>query len=364
MRDEQPILLNPGPVKLTERVRAALTKVDLCHREPEFADLMLEIKSRLRAVYREAAHDYEAVLLSGSGTLAVEAMFQSLLPRRGKLLTLANGAYGERIHDLVTISGKASKLVRADWPEPMDLKSAERILAEDPAVTHVAAVHNETTTGRLNDLDSLGALCRRYDKPLLLDAVSSFGGERVEFERWNLAALAATANKCLHAAPGLSFVLARRDCLEPGEGEKSPAGAIYLDLFRYYEAQKSGFSPYTMTTHAAVAFREALEELEREGGYEARMARYREVSGRIRQGLGALGVECFLESHCYSSMISSFYLPEGYDYDRLHDVLRREGFVIYAGQGGLAHRIFRIANMGWLTDADVERLIEVFRRGI
>jgi 2-aminoethylphosphonate-pyruvate transaminase len=360
---DRPILLNPGPVTLTDRVRNALSSVDLCHREPEFAALMIEIKDRLLHVYPESRTDHAAVVLSGSGTLAVEAMLQSLLPGDGKTLTLANGVYGERIHDMITTSGKRSIMVKAGWPEPMDLAEAERLLAGDPDITHVAAVHNETTTGRLNDLDALGRLCRRYDKPLLLDAVSSFGGERIEFSDWNLAALATTANKCLHAAPGLCCVIARRDLLEDGSvRDESPAGSIYLDLFRYHQAQKKGFSPYTMTTHAAVALREALCELQESGGWQARHARYRELSARLRRDLDALGMSRFLPEDDYCSMISSFYLPRGYDYESLHDELKQAGFVIYAGQGGLFHAIFRIANMGAISDADADRLVGIFRR--
>ena len=371
---EPPILLNPGPVTLTRRVRESLSRVDLCHREPEFAALMLEIKAGLLRVYPEAVPEYEAIVLSGSGTLAVEAMLQSLLPADGKTLTLANGVYGERIHDMIATSGRRSVMVRADWPEPMDLARAERLLESDPEITHVAAVHNETTTGRLNDIDALGELCRRHGKPLLLDAVSSFGGERIECEKWNLAALATTANKCLHGAPGLCCVLVRRDLLEdppgraglvrPGAGPAaaSPAGSIYLDLFRYHEAQRAGFSPYTMTTHAAVALREALCELEEGGGWRARRARYRELSKRLRRELDALGMGRFLPEDATCSMISSFHLPRGCDYQTLHDHLKREGFVIYAGQGGLFHSIFRVANMGAVSDADADRLIGIFRR--
>lgn len=358
----RPILLNPGPVTLTDRVRQSLASIDLCHREPEFAALILDIKARLLRVYPEAESGYEAIVLSGSGTLAVEAMMQSLVPADGKVLTLANGVYGERIDDMLATSKKRSLIVKAAWPDPMDLAAAERLLRDDPEITHVAAVHNETTTGRLNDLDALGALCRRYRKPLLLDAVSSFGGERIAFEDWNIAALATTANKCLHAAPGLCCVIARRALLENRGEDRSPAASIYLDLFRYHQSQKKGFSPYTMTTHAAVALREALCEMQQGGGWQARHARYRELSDRLRKELAAFGIGRFLAEEDYCSMISSFSLPEGYDYDTLHDALKREGFVIYAGQGGLFHSIFRIANMGAISDADADRLLGVFRR--
>ena len=132
----RPILLNPGPVTLTDRVRQSLASIDLCHREPEFAALVLDIKARLLRVYPEAESGYEAIVLSGSGTLAVEAMMQSLVPADGKVLTLANGVYGERIDDMLATSKKRSLIVKAAWPDPMDLAAAERLLRDDPEITH------------------------------------------------------------------------------------------------------------------------------------------------------------------------------------------------------------------------------------
>jgi len=141
----------------------------------------------------------------------------------------------------------------------------------------------------------------------------------------------------------------------------SEASSLYLDLFKTYGEQKNGFSPFTQATHACVALREALEELEDQGGWESRRERYRAISRRLRQELAALGIESFLPEEAGSVTMSSFKLPRGMTYQGLHDILREEGFVIYAGPGGLYHAIFRIANMGDILDSDVDRLINVFR---
>ena len=352
------LLLNPGPVTLTDRVRASLQQEDQCHREPEFAQLVLDIKAGLNAVYEEAGDRYDTVLMSGSGTCAVEAMVASLIPRTGKALVIANGVYGERMASMLEAHGKQSVLVRSAWTEPMDLAAVERILSQDDGVTHVLAVHNETTTGRINDIDALGAILRRHRVPLLLDAVSSFAGEVVRYEEWNLAAFAATANKCLHGVPGICFVQTRKDLLESGT---SGAPSVYLDLFRYFESQKKGSSPFTQAVHVCFALAEALAELRDSGGWESRRERYRHLSKTIRRELTGLGIRGFLQEHEYCSMLSSFHLPEGVSYAELHDLLKEAGFVIYAGQGGLHHSMFRIANMGDIRDEDLERLIRVFR---
>lgn len=353
------ILLNPGPVVLTERVRQALMREDLCHREPEFAALCLEVKSRLLRAYPAAEGRFEALLLTGSGTAAVEAMLASLVPRDGKALVVSNGVYGERMADMVRAHGKALSQVRSEWLAPMDLEEVERRLSADPAVTHVACIQSETTTGRLNDVAHLGALCRRHGRPLLLDAVSSFGVEELDFERWNLEAVAATANKCLHGAPGISFVLASRAALARGGGH---APSVYLDLARYHAVQESGFSPFTQAVHVIRALREALAELEDEGGVAARRARYRALAGRIRRAARDLGLASLVPEAELGATLSSFRLPPDTGYAELHDGLKEAGFVIYAGQGALAATMFRIANMGDVHEDDVDRLFTALGR--
>jgi 2-aminoethylphosphonate-pyruvate transaminase len=348
-----PKLLNPGPVTLTDRVRAALGRPDLCHREPEFASLALGVMARLGEVYAPGAAAYRAVLLTGSGTAAVEAMVGSLVPRGGRALVAANGVYGERIADMLRAHGKAFDVAAAEWTAPIDLEEVETRLATG-TYTHVIAVHHETTTGRLNDIDALGARCRQHGVPLLLDAVSSFGGEEIRFDEWNLEACAATANKCLHGVPGASFVLARKDAFERPSG----APSVYLDLHRYLRAQESGYSPFTQSPHVLYALDEALAELFEEGGWRARRSHYRTLTDRVRRGLSAIGVEPLLSRDESSAMLTAYHLPLGVTYDELHDRLKDDGYVIYAGQGFLDGRIFRIAVMGDLDVDDMDRVVE------
>jgi len=352
------ILLNPGPVTLTERVRAALTREDVCHREPEFAALTRELRQGLEGVYPAARGRFTAVLLSGSGTCAVEAMLASLVPRNGKVLVVANGVYGERMAAMVRAHGRGLVEARAEWLAPMDLAAAERALSADSGITHVAAVQHETTTGRLNDVAALAALCRRHEKPLLLDGVSSFAGETIDFAAWPLAAVAGTANKCLHAVPGVCFVLVENGLLAANAPREAPS--VYLDLFRYVEPQRGGSSPYTQAVHACFALQEALRELADQGGWHARHERYRALTGRIRSALAELGVAPLLPAAESSALLTAYRLPPGHTYPTLHDALKAAGFVIYAGQGNLGDEIFRIAVMGDVRDDDVDRLLTPF----
>ncbi|MBW4490621.1 MAG: 2-aminoethylphosphonate--pyruvate transaminase [Trichocoleus desertorum ATA4-8-CV12] len=352
------ILLNPGPVTLSDRVRQALLRGDWCHREPEFAELTLDIKCRLVQVYPEAIQEYEAVLLTGSGTCAVEAMLSTLIPQQGKALVVCNGVYGERMAAMIAAHRKAIATVTSEWHKPMDLATIENYLIHDPAITHVVAVHHETTTGRLNDIAKLGQLCKRREVALLLDTVSSFGAEAIDFANWNLEACASTANKCLHGVPGLAFVLVKRSVFET---RTSAANSLYLDLYRYYQEQKQGFSPFTQAVQVAFALQEALKELEELGGWKTRHLRYRMLAQRIRGELKSLGFDLLLPDSDCSISLTSFQLLPNLSYTEIHDSLKRADFIIYAGQGGLKNSIFRIANMGDIQNEDVDRLLNCFR---
>ncbi|HCF58254.1 MAG TPA: 2-aminoethylphosphonate--pyruvate transaminase [Myxococcales bacterium] len=359
-KSSRKLLLNPGPVTLTERVRGALAREDLCHREPEFVELQRDVQARLARVYPEAEKDYEAVMITGSGTAAVEAMVGSLVPADGKALVVVNGVYGERIASILAAQKKPYVTVTGDWTRPFDLKEVEKKLIADPAITHVAAIHHETTTGRLNRVDQLGALCRERNVSLLLDTVSSFGGEEIRFDEWNLEACAATANKCLHGVPGMAFVLARKRAFTE---RKSGATSVYLDLYKHQQHAASGYPPFTPAVHSLFALQEALGELEEAGGWRARHERYAALSRQVMVGLRELGIELFLESpEVYSVILASYKMPSGLSYELLHDTLKDAGFIIYAGQGSFAGTIFRISTMGALTAADMDRLLAEVRK--
>ena len=225
------ILLNPGPVSLSPQVRAALQGEDLCHREPEFAALTQRIRHKLETLYADAQPDYAAVLLTGSGSAAVEAMLSTFARHDAPTLVISNGVYGERMASMLQRQRKPYVPLAFAWGATIDLIQVTATLDSQPGIKHVAIVHHETTTGKLNALDDLAALCQSRDIGLLVDAVSSFGGEAIPFARWRPAAIAGTANKCLHGIPGVSLVLTPHAALS---NARSLATTLYLDLELYY----------------------------------------------------------------------------------------------------------------------------------
>ncbi|RAQ03752.1 2-aminoethylphosphonate aminotransferase [Burkholderia cepacia] len=348
------LLLNPGPVTLTERVRRSLLQPDLCHRESEFFDLQDEARARLVAAYELDPAEWAAVLMTGSGTAAVESMIAALVPQDGKLLVIENGVYGERITQIATQYGIAHEVLKHEWMQAPDLAQIAARL-DAGGYSHVAVIHHETTTGRLNDLGAIAGVCRSRGVKMLVDGVSSFGAEAIDFAGGDIDAVAATANKCLHGVPGAAFVIVRRSALA-----KAVSRTYYLDLGRLAKLQDQRNTPFTPSVHAYYALVEALREFDEAGGWRARHAHYKALADQAQAGLAARGMPLVLPEGESSVVLRAYRLPQGVTYETLHDGLKARGFVIYAGQGGLSKELFRISTMGAIQAADVDRLLEGF----
>jgi 2-aminoethylphosphonate-pyruvate transaminase len=303
---------------------------------------------------------WTAVLMTASGTAAVESMMAALVPSAGRVLIVENGVYGERMAQICAQYGIAHERLVGDWMLAPDLDAIASRL-DSPGhggrFTHLAVVHHETTTGRLNDLNALSAVCRPRGVYLLVDGVSSFGAEEIDFTDEPLAAVAATANKCLHGVPGASFVIARRGALS-----QAAARTYYLDLTRLARLQDQRGTPFTPAVHVYYALLEALREYADEGGRAARHQRYASLAEQVRSGLAALGIDAVISPRESSVVLRAYGLPQGMSYATLHDALKGAGFVIYAGQGDLSKTLFRISTMGHLNSSDIDRLLQAFAR--
>lgn len=352
------LLLNPGPVTLSARVRQSLLQPDLCHRETEFYDLQDEARTRLLAAYDLDPQQWAAVLMTASGTAAVESMLAALVPDKGRVLVVENGVYGERMSQICAQYRIRMDRLVGDWLQAPDLARLAARLDKAPLskrFTHVAVVHHETTTGRLNELGALGELCRERGVELLVDGVSSFGAEPIDFGNASLGAVAATANKCLHGVPGAAFVVVRRRALA-----EAASRTYYLDLQRLARLQDARNTPFTPSVQAYYALVEALREYAEQGGRAARYDKYAGLAEQVRTGLAALGIDSLLAPADSSVVLRAYRLPGATPYDVLHDALKAAGFVIYAGQGKLSPTLFRISTMGDLTAADIDRLVARF----
>lgn len=354
------ILLNPGPVNVSERVRKALLRPDLCHRESEFAELLHGIRQKLlKAFVPGAESDYTVVALTGSGTAAVEAAVLSSVPLGKRVLVINNGVYGQRISSMVGVHRLGVSEFKLEWDTRPDPEKLRLALRQHPEVHVVAMVHHETTTGLINPVKEIAEVVDSQNRVFIVDSVSGLGGEALDIAGPHIYMVAGSAGKCIQGFPGASFVLVRKGFMERMKGY--PKRSWYLHLPHYYEDEEKGSIPFTPAVQGYYAFDEALNELLEEG-VANRIQRYRKAATLIRHRLGVLGLKPVLPPELQSNTITSYYLPAGLTYQTLHDRLKEQGYVIYAGQGQLESKIFRVANMGALAEQDIEGFLAAFRQ--
>jgi 2-aminoethylphosphonate-pyruvate transaminase len=348
------ILLTPGPLTTRPRTRRAMLK-DWGSREAPFIALTAELRRRLLDV-AQAGEAFTAVPLQGSGTFIVEAALSTLLGPSSKLLVLVNGAYGER---MVRIAQRLGRTVAAlTWPEHAAIAPARvaEALGADPAVTHVAMVHCETTTGLLNPLDEIAEVVARAGPALIVDAMSSFGALPIDLRRTPAAAVLASSNKCLEGAPGLGFAIVRQAELGQAAGQSSSLSLDLHDQWRGFEA--NGQWRFTPPVQVVAALVEALRQLEAEGGPAARLARYAENFRVLTEGMAPLGFEPYLEPGLQSAVIATFRPPRDrvFVFNDFYRALADNGFVIYPGKLS-QEETFRIGCIGAVGPRDFRRLV-------
>jgi 2-aminoethylphosphonate-pyruvate transaminase len=346
------ILLNPGPVNVSPRVTAALARGDLCHREPEANELLARIRRRLVEAFAPRG-DFGAVLVSGSGTAALETAVTSVLSETGRLLIVSNGVYGERMAAMAAAARLPHTVVETSWTSPPDLPRLAHEAAA-PDVEAIAVVHHETTTGLINPVAEVGRVARAHGKLLLVDSVSGLAGDALDLDAVGADLVVGTGGKCIQGFPGLAFVLVREEVMP--RLLTHPRRSLYLSLAGYWEAQERRTTPFTPAVQIAYALDEALAELLEEG-VDARIARYAAAATLLRAGFTRLGLQGLLPAERRSNTITALHIPPGHTYATLHDGLKLRGFVIYEGQGRLREEVFRIANMGHLGRPDFERCL-------
>jgi 2-aminoethylphosphonate-pyruvate transaminase len=345
-----PYLLTPGPLTTSRAVKEAMLR-DLGSRDRDFIELNASVRDRLLAIVGDAG-GLVCVPLQGSGTFAVEAMIGTLMPPASRLLVLANGAYGQRMAQIARRQGRSVLVLSAPEDQPNDLQALDRALADDPAISHVAAVHCETTSGILNPIAEIAEITERHGRRLLIDAMSSFGALPLGPGRVRFDALAASANKCLEGVPGLAFVIVREEALAASEGN---APSLGLDLFDQWQAmERTRQWRFTPPTHVLAALGQALAEHVAEGGVDGRRARYEENCRILIEGMRELGFEPLLPDQLQAPIIVTFRMPADprFLFEDFYARLREKGYVIYPGKLTVAES-FRIGCIGRIGAAEM-----------
>ncbi len=349
------VLFSPGPVMTSARVKAALVHHDVCHRDADYAAVVERLQEKLRPVFR-ASPAHEMILLTGSGTSAMEMAISSVVPPGKKLLVIANGAFGERLDEIAALHGIPRVTLRYAWGELPDVREVARALEGDPDVAAAAMIQHETSVGLMNPVGEIGRLCRARGVTSIVDAVSALGMEDVDVVRDGIDVCYSSANKCLHSTSGVSFL-----CVAPEVWPRIAGLAprvYYLDLKRHRRyLDELSQTPFTPAVSSFFALETALDELAEQGGVPARRETYRKRALRIRRVFTDLGFESFTNTGRESHAISTLRLPPGLEVDALYDGAKARGFIIYRAKGTLTERHVQIANMGELSDATIDAFL-------
>lgn len=347
-------LLTPGPLTTTDTVKREML-VDRCTWDDDYKVVTQKIRRQLLELAHVSEDDYTTVLMQGSGTFGVESVLTSVVGDQDKVLICSNGAYGKRMTDICAHSRVPFVHYAQDYDKVPDAAHVAWLLEQDPSITHVAMVHSETTSGILNDIQSVGKVVRDAGKTFIVDAMSSFGGVDIPVADWGIDFLVSSANKCIQGVPGFSFILCRRDKLLASEGK---ARSLSLDLLDQWKGmEKDGKWRFTSPTHVVLAFSKALDELAQEGGIPARSRRYTENNRLLIEKMRAMGFATYIDGSHQGPIITTFFYPAGvsFRFEEFYRYIKERGYAIYPGKLTEIDT-FRIGNIGEIYPEDIDNL--------
>lgn len=345
-------LLTPGPLTTTDTVKREML-VDHCTWDDDYKQITQVIRRKLLQLAHVSEPEYTTVLMQGSGTFGVESVLSSVVGTDEKVLICSNGMYGIRMTEICNHQHIAYAHYQQDFDKMPDAAVVKRMLDEDPAITHVAMVHSETTSGILNDIESVGRVVKAAGKTFIVDAMSSFAGVDIPVADWGIDFLVSSANKCIQGVPGFSFIICNRKKLEESCGK---ARSLALDLYDQWKTMNvDGKWRYTSPTHVVLAFAKALEELEAEGGIEARSRRYRKNNQLLIKRMREMGFKTYLDDSCQGPIITTFFYPDNvhFEFSEFYQFVKARGYALYPGKLTKLDT-FRVGNIGEIYPEDIE----------
>ena len=357
---EEFLLLNPGPVPVTDDVRMAMDAPMVSHRSAAFEATYERAQDGLDDVFERSTLSEEStseggtsLILNGTATMGMEAAVANLVDEQSEVVALVNGKFGRRFARIAERYAQV-KRVEVAWGESFALGAVRETVTDDTDV--VAMVHNETSTGILNPVEAVGEIASENDARFVVDGVTSIGGDVFRIDDWNVDVAITDAQKALAAPPGLSAMYVTDRVVEHLDGERAP---FYSDLDWHLRKAEQNQTPFTSAVPLFRALAVAVEEIETEG-METRIRRHRRQAAAFRAGFGALGLAGFpalAGESDHSNTVTAMSLPASVR-DEPADffaAVEERNVSISGGQAHLGGEIFRVSNMGHLADEQVLR---------
>jgi aspartate aminotransferase-like enzyme len=354
------LLLNPGPVPLSDGVRRAMDEPMVSHRSAAFEAVYERAQDGLEYVFTRSTPDEAStgegtpLVLNGTATMGMEMAVANLTDADSEVVTLVNGKFGRRFKRIADRHARVNP-VEVEWGESFDLEEVESAVTDDTEV--VTIVHNETSTGLLNPVREVGEIAREHDAVFVVDGVTSVGGDEFRVDDWNVDVAITDGQKALAAPPGISAVFVTERAVERADGASAP---FYEDLDWHLRKAEGHQTPFTSAVPLFRALAVAVEEIEAEG-MANRIDRHRRQSGAFREGFAAMGLERFPDPEGptgLSNTLTAIALPEGVrgdDASAFFDAVEERNVSISGGQAHLGGEIFRVSNMGDFSDDEIVR---------
>jgi len=359
---ERNIMFTPGPATTTEAVKLALITKDMSPRDEEFIPLLAKLRRKVTELV--APHStFSSVLLSCSGTAAVEAMLLAAARQSQKILIINNGAYGHRMVEIAQAYQINYQVYDSSPLVALNISDIEAYLSTNKnEFAYIAVVHHETTTGLLNNLNELKQICKPHGIKLLVDAMSSYAALPIDMVESAIDILACSSNKNIQGMPGVGMVVFKRDAIE--NLSNYPSKCYYLDIIAEYFAQENKHQGrFTLPVQCIFSLEKAFSEYEEEGGQAKRFQRYHKNYQLIVSGMEKLGFSFLLNSTCQSGLIASVLVPEhkNFKLSEFTDFLKQDLIDIYPGK--LANtNYFRMCTIGDLYPEDIEYALNKIER--
>lgn len=343
----------PGPTPCPEEVLQALARQMINHRGGEFKEILYRVTERLKEFFQTKN---DVLLLTSSGTGGLEAAVVNTLSPGQKVLGVCSGVFGERFAEIAEKFGAEVKRLDFPWGKPADPQAVAQALDANPEIEAVLVTHNETSTGVTNDLASIAQVVKGRGKLLLVDAISSLGCIDLQTDAWGCDVVVTASQKGWMVPPGLAFVSVSQEAWEAHRRSRMPR--FYWDFSLAKKYFEIGQTPWTPAISVFYALDTSLDLMAQEGLANI-FSRHARVGQRTREGVKSLGLSLFAEESHASNTVTAVKLPEGIDGAKLLRKMREEhGIVLAGGQRELSGKIFRIGHLGWVTEQDIDIVLE------
>ncbi|PSB49957.1 pyridoxal-phosphate-dependent aminotransferase family protein [Chroococcidiopsis thermalis] len=344
------MLMIPGPTPVPEAALLALAKHPIGHRTSEFSNILAEVTANLKWLHQTES---DVLMLTASGTGAVEAGIINFLSPGDRVLVGCNGKFGDRWGEVAEAYGLQVEKITAEWGQPLDpAVFAQKLAADkDKQIKAVILTHSETSTGVLNDLEAIVGHVKEHGEALMiLDAVTSLGAYNVPMDALGIDVIASGSQKGYMIPPGLGFVAVSAKAWEAYKTAKLPK--YYLDLGKYRKSTAKNTTPFTPPVNLIVALHATLKMM-REEGLESIFARHQRLTQATREAVKALNLPLFAADNCASPAITSV-APDRVDAEQIRSILKKKFDIALAGgQDHLKGKIFRIGHLGFVSDRDI-----------